>query len=71
MTSSRTIYLSVIMPLENVTVIFRYESAKEIEDIARELSTTKSDIVRLCVHEGIRRIRAGEFKFSVSKEGRA
>lgn len=56
------------MPLENVIVVFRYESVREIEEIAKELSTTKSDIVRLCVHEGIKRIRAGEFKFSVKKE---
>lgn len=56
------------MPLENVIVVFRYESVREIEDIAKELSTTKSDIVRLCVHEGIKRIRSGEFKFSVKKE---
>ena len=57
------------MPMDNVVVIFRYESAQEIEDIARELSTTKSDIVRLCVHEGIKRIRSGEFKFTVTKKG--
>ncbi len=56
------------MPMENVVVIFRYESAREIEEIARQLSTTKSDIVRLCVHEGIKRIRAGEFKFTVSPD---
>ena len=56
------------MPMDNVVVIFRYESAREIEDIAHELSTTKSDIVRLCVHEGIKRIRSGEFKFTVAKK---
>ena len=56
------------MPLENVVVIFRVRSVREIEDIAKELGTTKSDIVRLCVYEGIKRIRNGEFKFSVKKE---
>lgn len=68
MTTFSIIFLPETVQMDNVTVIFRYETAKEIEDIARELSTTKSDIVRLCVHEGIKRIRAGEFKFTVRRE---
>lgn len=54
---------------ENITVTFGYGSLKEIEDIARELSTTKSNIVRLCVHEGIKMIRNDVFRFSVKEGG--
>lgn len=50
-------------------ILFRTNAVDDVEEIAQKLGTTKSEIVRLCVNEGIRRIRSGEFRFTIPKKG--